>query len=709
MGITEYTTPSCKGFVGILKQRFSDFVVREISMDNEVLFLRDIDGSSLQSSIFDKEELAQPSVPLSLEEAVQGTIDEIAKAYPTFFDQETVKSLRIFLTGCHSKSPDSAPTWMGLPCEDKSVRGNLHKAIRVHSADFVESTTEQVGDVWNVKLHAKHHLNSSAASNGSRGNNNNANSNRGGAAFVKRKNFQAWPPNVGDYLRFTLMKENVDTLAAVNNLNKQLHIKANNICYNGTKDKRGITVQHLTVYRKKPSDFLRINRYFGNPFMRTGDFQYVSRPCRLGALLGNRFEIVLRNVQGEEADITQACEALRQVGFINYYGLQRFGKTYAGATHKMGKAVLQSNWRQCIEAMFAAPPAEIIAASGDDMADVRRHFQAGAFELAANALHPSMYREREILLRLAKAPSDFANAFNTMGRNMRLMYVHAYQSYVWNRSVSERLRRFGLQVVEGDLVRELSKATPQLSSNNTSAIVPEGDVDNKVDSNEDDLPVEGEDETGDNSNYSFRLVTAEDIAQQKFTIYDVVLPLLGSESLLPGNNIAQIMLDLLAEDGLSMATFSTCHPCYRLKGNYRTIMQMPGAFEYQVIRYHQPDEEINVTELQGFREAKPLESNKGGKKRDVSEILPATVDEDASAVNTIAHDDSSRDIPNLKRARVNEEGASTGVVPSSTPRYLALQLKFSLGSGCYATMLLREVMKMSTETSHHAMLSHGGK
>jgi tRNA pseudouridine13 synthase len=138
-------------------------------------------------------------------------------------------------------------------------------------------------------------------------------------------------------------------------------------------------------------------------------------------------------------------------------------------------------------------------------------------------------------------------------------------------------------------------------------------------------------------------------------------------------------------------------------------MQMPGAFEYQVIRYHQPDEEINVTELQGFREAKPLESNKGGKKRDVSEILPATVDEDASALNTIAHDDSSRDIPNLKRARVNEEGASTGVVPSSTPRYLALQLKFSLESGCYATMLLREVMKMSTETSHHAMLSHGGK
>jgi tRNA pseudouridine13 synthase len=34
---------------------------------------------------------------------------------------------------------------------------------------------------------------------------------------------------------------------------------------------------------------------------------------------------------------------------------------------------------------------------------------------------------------------------------MRLMYVHAYQSYVWNRVVSRRIREFGLVPRPGDL------------------------------------------------------------------------------------------------------------------------------------------------------------------------------------------------------------------------------------------------------------------
>jgi len=34
---------------------------------------------------------------------------------------------------------------------------------------------------------------------------------------------------------------------------------------------------------------------------------------------------------------------------------------------------------------------------------------------------------------------------------MRLMYVHAYQSYVWNSVVSRRVREFGLEPRPGDL------------------------------------------------------------------------------------------------------------------------------------------------------------------------------------------------------------------------------------------------------------------
>lgn len=37
-------------------------------------------------------------------------------------------------------------------------------------------------------------------------------------------------------------------------------------------------------------------------------------------------------------------------------------------------------------------------------------------------------------------------------RNNRLMYIHSYQSYVWNNMVSKRIEDYGLKPVPGDLV-----------------------------------------------------------------------------------------------------------------------------------------------------------------------------------------------------------------------------------------------------------------
>ena len=42
--------------------------------------------------------------------------------------------------------------------------------------------------------------------------------------------------------------------------------------------------------------------------------------------------------------------------------------------------------------------------------------------------------------------------FGQIPKNTRLMYVHSYQSYLWNRVVSRRIREYGLQLVAGDLV-----------------------------------------------------------------------------------------------------------------------------------------------------------------------------------------------------------------------------------------------------------------
>ena len=73
-------------------------------------------------------------------------------------------------------------------------------------------------------------------------------------------------------------------------------------------------------------------------------------------------------------------------------------------------------------------------------------------EEAIKLLHRKDRLEWTLLSALKKYPNDYFNAFTSISRNIRFIYIHAYQSYVWNRAVSERLRKFGKKVLIGDMV-----------------------------------------------------------------------------------------------------------------------------------------------------------------------------------------------------------------------------------------------------------------
>lgn len=58
---------------------------------------------------------------------------------------------------------------------------------------------------------------------------------------------------------------------------------------------------------------------------------------------GNRFTIVLREVTGSDEAIAKAMAHLRDVGYVNYFGLQRFGTGSVG-THLVGVELVKGNW-----------------------------------------------------------------------------------------------------------------------------------------------------------------------------------------------------------------------------------------------------------------------------------------------------------------------------------------------------------------------------
>lgn len=200
------------------------------------------------------------------------------------------------------------------------MRTQLHEIFRRYVSSAIETDTVAVDvngtTVQYFRLHAKH---KNTSSNNKRGGTSGNNGNNGNSVLVKRSN---WPKNVGDYLKFTLLKENVDTISACNMISRNLNLRNNRISFAGTKDKRGITVQNCTVYRKRASDFKRINMSNLSPFIRVGNFEYVNEGMTLGQLNGNQFTIVLRGITCGTDIVDKACEALQKNGFINYFGLQ---------------------------------------------------------------------------------------------------------------------------------------------------------------------------------------------------------------------------------------------------------------------------------------------------------------------------------------------------------------------------------------------------
>lgn len=117
----------------------------------------------------------------------------------------------------------------------------------------------------------------------------------------------AFPP----YIHFTLQKTNRDTQDALSHLSRSLHCNIKDLSVAGTKDKRGVTVQRVSLRRgnKTVEDVWRLANGLngrrtpeevttrrGERGIRIADFNYRRASLELGMLKGNAFVITLRCV-----------------------------------------------------------------------------------------------------------------------------------------------------------------------------------------------------------------------------------------------------------------------------------------------------------------------------------------------------------------------------------------------------------------------------
>lgn len=134
----------------------------------------------------------------------------------------------------------------------------------------------------------------------------------------------------------------MDTMSVVNQLAMSLRLQPNNLYYAGTKDRRAWTTQWMSLRKVEPRSILRAGKSIRGAYV--GNFKYAKDSLKLGMLRGNQFRIALRSACETDEKIEQAMKSLRDNGFINYYGLQRFGSVPVIPTHEIGKCLLQGDY-----------------------------------------------------------------------------------------------------------------------------------------------------------------------------------------------------------------------------------------------------------------------------------------------------------------------------------------------------------------------------
>ncbi|XP_044279389.1 pseudouridylate synthase 7 homolog isoform X1 [Varanus komodoensis] len=543
VGITKFVS-SHKGFSGILKERYSDFVVHEIGKDGHTIHLDDF------------------SVPVDDEDPPEENFMVLSAE-----DKQHLEELQLFKNKEGSVSIEVIE-------DTKEKRTVIHQAIKSLFPGLETKTEDRDGKKYIIAYHAA------------------------GKKALANPRKHSWPKSRGSYCHFVLYKENKDTMDAINVLSKFLRVKPNIFSYMGTKDKRAITVQEIAVLRVTAQRLAHLNKCLMN--FKLGNFSYKNHPLKLGELQGNHFTVVLRNITGTDDQVQQAMESLREIGFINYYGMQRFGTT-AIPTYQVGRAILQNNWNEVIDLILKPRP----GAEKGYLVKCREEWAKTKDPAAALRILPvKRCVEGQLLRGLSKyGLKNIVSAFGIIPRNNRLMYIHSYQSYVWNNMVSKRIEEYGLKPAPGDLVLK----------GGTAVYIEETEVDN-------------------------------------YTIHDVVMPLPGFDVIYPKHKIGESYKEMLAMDNLDINNMKHKIRDYSLSGAYRKIIIRPQNVSWELVAYEDPKIPLFATDLDKMEGKQPA-------------------------------------------------------VPTSEGKYKALKMEFSLPPSTYATMAIREVLKMDTSIKKQTQLN----
>ncbi len=258
----------------------------------------------------------------------------------------------------------------------------------------------------------------------------------------------------GDFAIATVVTRNWETNRLVRILARSMGMSRERIGFAGTKDKRAVTTQ-LMSFRCPSEDLAKVDL----KDVEIRDVYRGSRAIQIGDLIGNEFEITVKDCTMDPSLIS----VIKKVGgFPNYFGVQRFG-VVRPVTHLVGERLVRGDIEGAVRTYICYTTPE----EDTDVRAIRESLVGTTDWSSAAKVMPEPMSFEKTMAQVLAGGGSWTEAIDAMPSNLQMMFVHAYQSYLFNEMLSMRIER-GLPInmpVEGDIVIPLDpKGSPQHES-----------------------------------------------------------------------------------------------------------------------------------------------------------------------------------------------------------------------------------------------------
>ncbi|MGC8686201.1 MAG: tRNA pseudouridine(13) synthase TruD [Thermoplasmata archaeon] len=251
----------------------------------------------------------------------------------------------------------------------------------------------------------------------------------------------------GKNLILKIRLKNWETNRFVISLSKSLKVGRNAITFAGTKDKRAITTQYFCVANYENEVKLNLKD------VEILDSFRSDKCLDLGDLYGNNFEIGVSDIKENSEEVINKIIAEMEFNqFPNFFGVQRFGSSRP-ITHIVGKQIIERRFDEAVRIYIG------LIFSFDRDKEARKYFYdtmdpEGTIKL----IEGKMDYEYIMLNHLKEKPGDYKGAIERLPRTLKMMFIHGYQSYLFNKILSERIKRYSIfEPMVGDIVLPVDK------------------------------------------------------------------------------------------------------------------------------------------------------------------------------------------------------------------------------------------------------------